>query len=187
MQLRNENPYDRCPIYETRQFVFRLVQEEDAQDLLECYSDPLSVKIFNSDNCTSNFIYRTITEMKACIRFWLDDYARQAYVRFSIVDKTTQRAVGTIECFAKSGTYPGFGTVGILRIDLASRYENEGVITEILNMVEDHLYSCFGIQSMLTKAVPEAKQRVIALRNIGYQALRTNPIMPYGDYFVRTR
>ncbi len=185
MRIRDENPYDKCPVYETGQFIFRLVQEGDAQNLLECYSDPLSAKIFNSDNCTSNFIYRTIDEMKACIGFWLDDYARRAYVRFSIVDKTIQRAVGTIECFAKSGTFPGFGTVGILRIDLASRYENESVITEILNMVEDNLYACFGIQSMLTKAVPEARQRVVALKNAGYQELHTNPIMPYGDYYVK--
>jgi len=186
-QMQRENPYEKCPVYETEKFVFRLVQEGDAQDLLECYSDPASAKLFNSDNCTSNFIYQTIAEMKNCIRFWLDEYKRRCYIRFSIVDKNQKKAVGTIECFAKQERFQEFGTVGVLRVDIASQYENKDVITEILNMVGNHFYDCFVIESIITKAVPEAKQRVIALKNTGYQELKNNPIMPFADYYVSVR
>ncbi|MEN6411028.1 MAG: N-acetyltransferase, partial [Anaerolineaceae bacterium] len=59
MPQTNVSLYDQCPTYESERFLYRLVQPEDAQDLLECYADPESAKIFNSDNCTSNFIYHT--------------------------------------------------------------------------------------------------------------------------------
>ena len=31
--------YKTCPIYETENLILRLVQQEDAKDLLDCYSD----------------------------------------------------------------------------------------------------------------------------------------------------
>ncbi len=85
--LNRVNPYDKCPVYESRNFLLRLVEENDAEDLIDCYSDPISAKLFNSDNCTSNFIYKTIDEVEDCIKFWLNEYKDQLYVRFSIVDK----------------------------------------------------------------------------------------------------
>ena len=44
------NPYKDCPMYETQNFIFRLVSEEDAEDLLACYSDPKAQGLFNIDN-----------------------------------------------------------------------------------------------------------------------------------------
>lgn len=67
--------------------------------LLECYSDLSAVKIMNSGRCASDFHYTTTDEMKNCIRFWLGEYAKKAYVRFSIIDKQIQKAVGSIEMF----------------------------------------------------------------------------------------
>jgi len=184
LQPGNNTPYDICPVYETERFLFRLVKEEDAQDLLTCYADPQSARFFNSDNCTSNFIFKTAEEIQNCIRFWIADYERRAYVRFTIVDKDSMRAVGTFECFAKPETFEGFGKVGILRIDLGSQFENEDDLTEILTMVESKLFDCFGVQSMLTKAVPEAEKRITALKRSGYRSLPPRTIMPYGDYFA---
>jgi RimJ/RimL family protein N-acetyltransferase len=183
----SENPYEVCPVYETEKFTLRLVRLDDAQDLLECYSDPKSAKIFNSDNCTSDFIYQTCAEMQNCIGFWLDDYARRGYVRFSIVDKTRNKAVGTIEFFAKTENFPDYGTVGLLRLDLPSKYETGSAIAEILGLVDSHFYECFAVNSIVTKAVPEAVERIAVLKKSGYQALENNTIVPYGDYYVKTR
>ena len=187
MHPNNVSPYEKCPVFETEHFILRLVEEEDAQDLLECYSDPFSAKFFNSDNCTSNFVYQTPDEMKNCIRTWLWEYAQQRYIRFSIVDRISQKAVGTIECFARQETFQNFGKVGVLRIDLASHYENPGALAEIVSMVENNFYDCFNIQSMLTKAVPAAQQRITALKTYGYQELKDNPIMSYEDYYIKVR
>lgn len=187
MPQTNAVPYDLCPVYESERFSYRLVQMEDAQDLLECYSDPESAKIFNSDNCTSDFIYHTVDEMKDCIQFWLDDYRRKFYVRFSIVEKSSKKAVGTIECFARPETTPNFGRVALLRLDLPSRLENQSALTEILDLVENRFYDCFDVQSIMTKAVPEAGQRILALKTAGYHELKTNTIVLYGDYYLKLR
>lgn len=188
MQSRIESPYKKCPIYETKQFVFRKVQEQDAEDLLACYSDLDSAEFFNSDNCTSNFIYKSIDEMKDCIKDWINEYDNQGFVRFSIIDKQSNKAIGTIEIFAKEKTIENYGKVGVLRIDLASKYETEDKIVEILNMVEDNLYDCFEFESIVIKAIPKADQRIIALKNIGYKELNNNnAVVSFSDYHIKVK
>ncbi len=98
---KKNNPYQEYPVYETKNFIFRLIKESDAEDLLECYSDPESEKIFNSDNCLNKFIFKTSEEVSECIRFWLKEYEKQYYVRFSIVEKRKNKSIGTIEIFVK--------------------------------------------------------------------------------------
>ena len=69
-----KNVYEQCPIYETKSFILRLVKLEDAEDLLACYSDKDNVSKLNSDFCTSDFYYSTVSEMEDCIKFWLEEY-----------------------------------------------------------------------------------------------------------------
>ena len=185
MLKEKENPYQKCPTYETESFVLRLVEENDAEDLLECYSDPVSSKFFNSDNCINNFIYKAIDEMKNCIEFWIQSYENQWFIRFSIIDKKINKAIGTVEFFAKQETFKIYGRVGILRIDLVSTYEKEIPISEILNLVDDNFYEFFEVESIIIKAIPEAGQRIMALRNNGYKELNYNPIMPFDSYYIR--
>jgi len=187
MLRRKENLYEKCPIYETKGFTLRLVEEKDAEDLLECYSDPIAAKFFNSDNCTSDFIYETLDEMKNCIKFWIYEYENQGYVRFSIVDKIRDKAIGTIEMFAKQDYIGEFGEVGVLRLDLASRYETVEVISELLNTIEDKFYYDFEVENIITKAIPEAKKRIAALKNSGFRELEPNTIVPFDYYFIKSK
>jgi len=181
------NPYNNCPTYETGRFIIRLVQEGDAQDLLACYADPQSAPFFNSDNCTSNFVFTTLEEMSACIGFWLGEYARGGYVRFSIVDRLRQAAVGTIECFARPGSSDNYGRTGMLRIDLASAYETADAIAEILVVVDAYFFDLFGVQSMITKSIPAARERTAALQRARYQLLDDQTIIHFADYWVKVR
>ena len=123
------NPYQKCPVYETSSFLLRLVQLDDAKDLLACYSDRRAVANMNADCCTSDFYYETLTQMQECIRFWLREYQQQAYIRFAIIDKTVKKAVGTAEIFGGTlgGGLSGFG---VLRIDLALPYETAPSLIE---------------------------------------------------------
>lgn len=184
---KKESSFEKCPIYESKQFVFRLVEENDAKDLLKCYSDPASARVFNSDNCTSNFIFKSLEEMENCIRFWLNEYKNQCYVRFSIIDKIRGKAVGTIEIFAKKCEFAEIGKVGILRLDLASQYEKEELIGEIVDVINDNFYDDFEVENIITKAIPETKQRICALKNRGFMKLQSNTILPYDYYFMRTK
>lgn len=45
--------YNSCPVLRTQSFTLRLVSEDDAADLLSCYSDPQSREVFDCENCTS--------------------------------------------------------------------------------------------------------------------------------------
>lgn len=179
--------YQQCPIFQSSKFVLRLVQLDDAQDLLTCYADPLAAPIFNSDNCTSDFVYHSLEEMQDCIAFWLDAYKEEYFIRFSIIDLSTKKAAGTIECFAKQETYKKFKKVAVLRLDLASAYETTAILSEILLLIDKHFYDCFDVNTIATKAVPLAQVRVSVLSDSGYIKLDPNPIMPYPHYYAKIK
>jgi [ribosomal protein S5]-alanine N-acetyltransferase len=187
LQPAKISPYDLCPVYQSNHFIYRLVEDSDAEDLLICYSDEASVKLFNSDNCTSDFHYHTIDEMNSCIQFWLNDYARRGYVRFSIIDRQTDKVVGTIEFFARQELYRDQYKIGLLRLDLTSSYEKSDVIEEINQIVEGHLCQDFEVDGVITKVVPEADQRLLALLRAGYQSLPDLLYFPYPHYFIKVR
>jgi hypothetical protein len=95
--------------------------------------------------------------------------------------------VGTIEFFARKERVEGLGVVGVLRLDLISRLENKGVLTEILSLIEKEFYNCFGVDAMITKAIPSAEQRVNALLHSGYSTIESNLIVPFSDYYLISR
>ncbi|MDR3149071.1 MAG: GNAT family N-acetyltransferase [Oscillospiraceae bacterium] len=98
--------------YESERFLLRLVRESDAEDLLECYSDPAAQKLFYSDNCTSDFVYANADELREYIRSWLEAFESKGFYRFAIVDKTNGKAIGTIEMFGRPESQDN-----ILRLD----------------------------------------------------------------------
>ena len=154
--------YDVCPVLETDSFILRLVAEADAADLLACYADPKAQAVFDFENCTSDFCYTTMEEMTACIRFWLQEYAQRMYVRFAVVDKQTQKAIGTIEMFDSSNLLRDYNG-GVLRLDLASPYETAAYLAELFRLVDAAFYTLFGVDFIVTKGKPIAGVRVNAL------------------------
>jgi len=165
-------------------FIVRLLREDDALALLECYTDPLAWPIFNCDGSPMKYRFHYLPEMETCIDYWMLDYEKRASIRFGIVDRERDKAIGTIGFSARPGVTPGYGKVGLLRLDLPSRYENESAIMEIMQLAGAHFYGLFGVDSIITKAIPEAKERIAALEKIGYQALPPKAIVPFADYFV---
>ena len=144
------NPYTICPTYETRTLHLRLVTMEDARDLMKCYSDPVAVAKMNADSCINDFYYPTLSQMQDAIAFWLREYEKQMYVRFSIVPKEYGKAVGTVEMFGSD--FPEIGRAGILRIDLATEYEIPEVVSELTALAIGSFMSDFNIETMLIKA-----------------------------------
>ncbi|WFR54882.1 GNAT family protein [Anaerocolumna sp. AGMB13025] len=179
------NPFEHCPSFRTENYIFRQTSLEDACDLFECYSDKEAVRFFNSDNCHTDFYFQTLKDMKAYMQIWEQEYQDKVYVRFSILAKDSNKAIGTIEFCPWNKKTEGYGKLAVLRIDLASSYEKEGVITEVLKAVEDNLYDLFQVEQVFTKAVPEATARMQALLNCGYQKVAEGTIVPFGDYYIR--
>lgn len=173
--------YDKCPVYTSDHFLMRLVEQGDSEDLLLCYSDPLSVGLMNSDNCTSDFDYRTLDEMNDCISGWLSGYRQGVIVRFSVIDNRNRKAIGTIEMYRKTKD------IGILRLDLCSAYETQKSILELLGLSVENFYSEFNVKQILTKAIPLATERISALSTYGFTSTEQHAMLPHGDYYVHIK
>jgi hypothetical protein len=83
------------------------------------------------------------------------------------------------------GTDPVYNQYGVLRIDLQSKYEQQAVIEEILEIANENFYNCFGVDAIVTKAIPQAKERIFALKNKEYSFVG-NKVVEYDDYYCRT-
>jgi len=154
------DPYKKCPIFNTTNFTLRIIEKSDAEDLLECYSDVNAQKYFNTDNCRKNFNFKTIDEMNWCIDFWLSEYSDKKYVRFSIINKLSGKVVGTIEIFGWA--------FGVLRLDIKSEYEKREYLNEIIEIAINNFYTLFNTNRIITKAIPEGVDRIKALTNNGF-------------------
>jgi hypothetical protein len=179
--------YIECPTYQSDILTLRLIAPEDAHDLLRCYSDGSAVPLFNSDNCNGdNFHYLTIERMKAAIYFWQFSYEQRYFVRFTIVLNKTGEKIGTVEMFKREAD-DEFNYFGILRIDLQSQYEEKQYIDEILDIAHQNFYEAFEVNSILTKAIPDATERIESLTSAGYVPLNKKFMGLYDDYYVREK
>ena len=92
--------YEFCPQFENEKYLLRLIEEKDLEDLHKVYSDKKAVPFFNGDNCHGDdFYYETIERMKQAVDFWIFSYKERYFVRWTIFDKSTNQAIGTIELF----------------------------------------------------------------------------------------
>jgi [ribosomal protein S5]-alanine N-acetyltransferase len=176
--------YSICPTYKGNTITLRQTKLEDAAGLLTCYSDQKAVPLFNSDNCHGDdFYYQTMERMKQAIEFWDFSYGKKYFVRWTIIENITDATMGTIEMFHRIAE-DEFNHFGVLRIDLQSQYEKKEYIDDILAIANQCFFADFNVESILTKAIPSAFERISALRNKGYLPLNRK-FMVYDDYFVR--
>lgn len=180
--------YEYCPQFENDGYLLRLISEDDAADLLKVYSDVNAVPFFNSDNCNGDdFYYRTIERMKQAVDFWIFSYNARYFVRWTVIDKKTNEAVGTIELFHRDAD-EYFYECGLLRLDLRSDYENANEIGNIISLIKSAAYDMFYCNRIATKAVPEAAERLKALHDLGFTAADKKIVgkdgTEYDDYYV---
>lgn len=183
------SPYEQCPIYESENYLLRLVEASDGPDLLRVYSDEKAVPYFNSDNCNGDdFHYTTLERMQAAIDFWLWAYGDKGFVRWTIVDKGAGQAVGTIELFNRRAR-DYFDDCGLLRLDLRSDYEQADRIEEILSLIVHPGFELFECRMMATKIPAFAGERIAAAGRLGFTASEERlgaekTAGSMGDYFV---
>ncbi len=180
--------YDICPRYEGKKYTLRFVEKNDCDDLLKVYSDEKAVPFFNSDNCYGDdFHYTTKEQMARAIDFWIDKYNSRDFVRWSVIDNTENEAIGTIELFHRDSD-DAFTDCGLLRLDLCSVYEKSTEIVQILQLIIEPAFSLFDCDKIATKAIPEAEERISALKSFGFEHSDEQLIghdgTEYGDYFV---
>jgi hypothetical protein len=174
------DPYDICPTYESQSFCIRLISIDDAEDLVKCYSNPKSQRFFNYDPLGNDdyFVGFTLKQMRDLIWGWLNkDYKTRFFVRFSIIDKLLDKAVGTIEMYPQ-------GRRGILRIDILPEYERQINIGELL-YISDNFFYDFICNIIVSKAIPEASERTKALIENGYTPYPKNDNWDREYYFMK--
>ncbi len=182
------NPYQKCPVYENESYVLRLSAKDDAADLLKVYSDEKAVPLFNSDNCGGDdFHYTTLSRMEEAIEYWLWEYSREGFVRWSILSKAGNEAIGTIELF-KRNAKDFFTDCGLLRLDLRSDFEKEDSIFEILNLIVPPAFELFECSMVATKIPPFATPRKSAAEKLGF-TLSSEKLIGHGgeiytDYYT---
>ena len=183
-----ENVYKNCPKYENENYILRMVRKEDKLDLLKVYSDKKAVVFMNSDNCGGDdFYYTTESRMEQAIEYWLWEYNRQGFVRWTIVSKVSNEAIGTIELFHReSNDY--FTNCGLLRLDIRSDYEIANEIVKILKLILEPTYTLFHCDKIATKVIALATERISALKALGFKPSEEKLIghdgTEYDSYFV---
>ena len=186
------NVYEKLPILEGENFILRGVIDSDAEDLLKVYSDKKAVSFFNGDNCHGDdFYYTTIERMKEAVSFWLFSYEHGYFVRWSVVEKSSGRAVGTIELFHRDSDRDYFQNCGLLRLDLRSDFERAEVIEEIIALIKNPAFDLFYCDKIATKVKPFAAERKKAVMKSGFehteQPLVGEDGTKYYDYYVLTK
>lgn len=182
------NVYKSCPVFENEHYLLRLVEDADADGLLKVYGDEKAVPFFNGDNCHGDdFHYTSSERMKQAVSFWREAYKNGWFVRWTVIDKRTGVAVGTIENFHRDAD-DFFTNCALLRLDLRSDYESADEICGILAPVLAPSFDLFGCDKIATKAVPAAAERRKALLRLGFTP-SSHPLIGddgthYGDYFV---
>ncbi|EKQ54553.1 MULTISPECIES: hypothetical protein [unclassified Clostridium] len=183
--------YEKCPILENDNFIVRLIEENDVDDLFSVYSDKYALPYFNSDNCNGDNFYCSRREyMQNAIKFWLIEYyENRAFVRFSIVDKKDDKVIGTIEMFRReSEDY--YNNCGLMRLDVRSDYENTQSLYEIMSLIVVPFYDWFGCSNIITKAALYAIDRIEALKKMNF-IKSPEPLvgqnMRYYDYWIRKK
>jgi len=185
------NVYQECPQLESQKYLLRFVVNEDCADLLKVYSDRISVPFFNSDNCGGDdFYYTTLERLESAIEYWHSEYDRKGFVRWTIIDKTKNIAIGTIELFNRSAK-DYFTNCGLLRLDLRSDYETTEEIENILALIVPRTYDLFECDKVATKAKTTALQRIDALVKFGFRCIDEKLIghdgTKYDAYYVITK
>lgn len=165
------NPYETCPVFENENYLLRLIEPADAQDLLLVYSDEKAVPFFNGDNCHGDdFHYTTLERMQGAVDFWCQAHDEGWFVRWVTVDKkatTRNTAIGTIELFNREAE-DYFNHCALLRLDLRSDYERADSIYEILSLIVSQTCEMFGSQMVATKVPPFATERKAAVEKLGF-------------------
>lgn len=183
------NVFRQCPSFYGPKYTLRQVRMEDAEELLHVYGAPGMAGWFNDDLCTTDFLLRTVEEMRDCIAGWLSAWKAGWYVRWTVLDEETERRpVGTVEmCLRRSED--AFDGCGILRLDLNRTYEHKDAVYELVRTMLPEMYRLFGCRAIITKAPPHMMGRRLGLAVHGFipskEVLRGPDGRTYGDYWIR--
>ena len=163
------NIYEACPVLQNEKYIIRPVRSEDLNALLKVYGDVKAVPFFNSDNCHGdNFYYPSRERMEQAVDFWCEAYQKGWFVRWTVIDRQEDKAVGSVEMFHRTAE-DAFDGVGVLRLDVGSSYEKKEVLGELFGIIIPPAYELFGCDEIITKIPVYAVERAAAAAEFGWK------------------
>ena len=183
------NVYEQCPEFENESFLLRFPSLADAEDLVKVYGDKNALPFFNSDNCHGdNFFYPDKERMTKALAFWFSSYTAKWFVRWTIVDKRIQKAIGTIELFHRIAD-DGFNHTGVFRLDVKSEYETRDQLYSMINLIVPSAFDLFECKEIITKVPIYAVERTEAVKRAGFEKsdqflIGTTDGYAYKDYWT---
>ena len=182
---QNMDVFTVCPEYETEHFKIRKLEAGDVEGLFPCYSDPEAARYFNGDCCGDDFYYTDKEKFRECVEYWLSRYEARDFVRWSIFDKGTGLLVGTIEVCPSLKYAVDGKMMGILRIDLRSKYEKQAVLEELMDILMVNIYEDFQVASVIMKIQKEAEERQKLIKKYQFVSAKEECNIGLSDYYVR--
>ena len=88
-----------------------------------------------------------------------------------MIDKAAGKVVGTVEVFDNLDKAKRRAA---LHIDLSVPYETRTYITELLNLADEKLFQLFGVMYLIVWALPEATERISALKASDYKIFESD-------------
>ena len=128
------SPFDVMPYLETERLVLRKMEMRDAPDMYEYSRDPQVAKHVLWEAHTS------VSDTKAYIRYMLRKYRAGEPSSWCIVEKSTDKVVGTIGYM----WYQKDNSSAEVGYSLARRCWNRGYMTEALRAVLDYTFRELG-------------------------------------------
>lgn len=148
------NPYETCPAFENENYLLRLVDFSDAPDLLAVYSDRYAVPFADEEQDDTNI---TLGQVQELIQFWEWNYRTGRAVCWTVFDKNSRLAIGTMEIsLPKSDGYTE--DCALLRLNLRDSYERADRIGEILSLILDDVFDLFDCRKIAMR-VPSASSK----------------------------
>ena len=178
------DPYtDETPMSAGR-FTIRRIRADDAGALMACYSDPLAWPFFNEDNCSGHFMFTTREVMDQAIQIWTTCHDTRQFARYTLLDAGVP--FGTVEFCPRRELHPVHGRVSIVRADVDPAHERSDAIQDILGCVIRDMMPAFRVDALITKAVPQAEERIAALGASGFRPTQDPSLSRFEHYFLYT-
>jgi ribosomal-protein-alanine N-acetyltransferase len=141
---------EKIPTIESNNILLRQLSEKDSTELFNYYSNPNVYRYLDWNGPTS------CEEAKEAINIWNNGFIGGKIIRFGIVEKITNKLVGTIFLNNFEGTHAELG------YELSEQYWRKGIMTESINLI---LSLGFNILNL------ERIQSFVSIENIPSQKL----------------
>lgn len=153
-----EKYFQEFPVLETKRLILRPVNQNDAKDLFNYYSDDEVTQFMNI-----NSIHKE-EEAKVIIQNIQGKYEKKEMIPWAITLKGEERLIGT--CYLSDFSMGAMATAGY---DLSKRYWNVGIMTESLKAIVSFGFYQLGIHRIQSFIHPENIDSIELLEKLDFK------------------